>query len=193
MITNKEEYYDYLERDRVALQKKKKRPSVFGDEIWKYEIALRTAEYRYNCRKNRILKLIAKYRLHKLSIRTGFEIPINTCDAGLCLVHRGTVIIATNSHLGENCRIHPGVTIGATNGSADAPVIGRNVFIADGVKIIGKIRIADNVQSGANAVVVSDILEEGTTWGGIPAKIISNNSSLKNIPFLAEQEKSKIR
>lgn len=111
----------------------------------------------------------------------GFTIPINVIGPGLSIAHIGTIIIANNAKIGANCRIHEGVTIGATNGSNESALIGNNVFIGSGVKIIGKVIIEDDVAIGANAVVTKNILEKATTWGGIPARKISNNSSSSNI------------
>lgn len=48
MITDKESLNEYLEADRIALKIKAKKPSLFGQEIWKYEIALRHIEYYQN-------------------------------------------------------------------------------------------------------------------------------------------------
>lgn len=61
--------------------------------------------------------------------------------------------------------IQTGVTIGTTNGSTIAPIIGDNVFLGDGCKILGSITIAKNVAIGANAVVIKSITEEGISWG----------------------------
>ena len=63
----------------------------------------------------------------------------------------------------------------------DAPQIGNNVFIGSGAKIIGDIRIADDVAIGAQALVVKSVLEGGITVGGIPAKKISNHDSHSNL------------
>ena len=88
-----------------------------------------------------------------------------------------------------NCRIHEGVTIGSTSGSKQAAIIGNNVFIGSGAKIIGAITIADDVAIGANAVVVKDILEPGTTWAGNPARKISDRNSHSNLaPKLFQKE-----
>jgi serine O-acetyltransferase len=92
-----------------------------------------------------------------------------------------TIVVAVNARIGANCRIHEGVTIGATNGSDGAAKIGDNVFIGSGAKIIGEIKIADNIAIAANAVVVKDILESGITVGGVPAKKISSNDSSSNL------------
>ena len=42
-------------------------------------------------------------------------------------------------------------------------------------------RSADNVAIGANAVVVNSITEKCTSWGGVPAKKISNKGSSSNV------------
>ena len=100
---------------------------------------------------------------------------------GLAIVHYGSIVINEAAVIGENCRVHECVCIGATNGNDRAAVIGNNVFIASGAKIIGDVHIANDVAIGANAVVVKDIDLEGTTWGGIPAKLISHMDSHSNM------------
>lgn len=53
------------------------------------------------------------------------------------------------------------------------PVVGNNVLIGAGAKILGGVRIGDNAKIGANAVVLHDVPANCTAIG-IPAKIISN-------------------
>ena len=43
-----------------------------------------------------------------------------------------------------------------------------------GAKVIGAVRVANNVKIAAGAVVVKNILEEGCTVAGIPAKIVKH-------------------
>ena len=182
MIRSKADYLYYLECDRVALREKRKRPPLLSScEVWKYQRLLRKLEYYTNCKPRNPLRYFLKYRLHQMAIRYGFYIPVNVVGPGLSIAHIGPIIINHRSCVGENCRIQTGVTLGATNGITDAPVLGNNVYLGQGCKIIGGITIADDVQIGANAVVVKDILEPGTTWGGVPAKKISNNSSACNL------------
>lgn len=135
-------------------------------------------------------KIIRRFALKKygrISLKLGFTIPLNSFGPGLSIAHVGTIVVASNAKIGANCRIHEGVTIGATNGSDLAAKIGDNVFIGTGAKIIGNVRISDNVCVGANAVVVNDIItDHGCTVGGIPARIISQNNSHSNIPNLSK-------
>ena len=48
MIHSKQDLRDYLEADKRALGRKKKRPG-FTDLIWKFEICMRKLEYYTNC------------------------------------------------------------------------------------------------------------------------------------------------
>lgn len=181
MIKTKEDLYDYLNRDKVALRcKNLSHPRIGRDEIWKYERLLRYVEYYTNNKKGiikNILYLFYKIRFHKMSLKLGFSIPVNVFGKGLSIAHYGSLVVNSNAKIGNNCRIQENVTIGSTGGSSKAPIIGDNVFIASGARIIGNIVIANNIAIGANAVVTKSFTEEGITIAGIPAKKISNNGS----------------
>ena len=186
MILSKKDLRDYLKQDAIALKcNRKKRPRFFGDEIWKFQILLRKVEYYTNIfktKKRHFFKYIwFTFKFHKHSIKYNVSIPINVFGPGLSIAHLGTINVNSKARVGKNCRIHEGVTIGSTNGSDTAPIIGDNVFIGTGAKIIGDLSIANDVAIGANAVVVKSIFEEGVTFGGVPAKKISNNSSHANL------------
>lgn len=181
MIKDKEAYYEYLRQDQLALGRRDdNKPRLFGDEIWKLERLLRRVEYTKNCKKGPVGVLLGKYygyRFHRLSVRLGMTLPINVFGPGLSIPHYGTIVVHANAQIGKNCRLQEGVTIGAANGSHEAATIGNNCYFGSGAKVIGAVRIADDVAVGANAVVMRDILEPGTTWAGIPARKISDNDS----------------
>ncbi|WP_455683533.1 serine O-acetyltransferase [Thomasclavelia sp.] len=178
MINSKGDLKFFMECDRIALNKDYKKPKIIHDVIWKYEILLRKSEY-YQNRGNKFISKIYKARLTILGHRLGFSIGLNTCGPGLAIVHYGLTVIHQNAHIGNNCRIHEGVTVGSNASSKFAPEIGDNVYIASGAKIIGDIKIANDVCIGANAVVVKDILEEGITVAGVPAKKINDKGSAR--------------
>lgn len=191
MIKNKKDLNYYLEQDRIALGITRKRPNLFGDEIWKFQRILRKYEYIVNQKEKRLfgrLKyMILRFRYHNLQLKLGFSIPVNVFGPGLAIVHYGTIVVSKNAKVGKNCRIHEGVTIGATNGCDKAATIGDNVFIGSGAKVIGDISISSNVAIAANAVVVNNINSDfGCTVGGVPAKIISFNNSRSNIHNLVK-------
>lgn len=55
-----------------------------------------------------------------------------------------------------------------------SPIIGDNVIIFAGAKIIGKIAVGNNSIIGANTVVTKDV-PDGSIVAGVPAKIISRD------------------
>lgn len=185
MIDSKEKYKYYLQQDQIALgHAGDKRPKLFGDETWKFEILLRKLEYYTNCKKDPISAVIRKYykfRFHRLSIRLGFIISPNVFEEGLAIPHYGMLGVHANAKIGKNCRLLEGVVIMADGGSHDAAVVGDNCFFGIGAKVVGAVRIADDVAVGAGAVVTKDITEAGTTWAGVPARKISDNDSHSNL------------
>lgn len=184
MIKNKKQLEYFMECDRVALGITRKRPRIIGDEIWKFERIMR--KLNYSCSTNKKLSaLFLKLLYRNLSLKLGFSIPHNVFGPGLAIVHYGNIIVSGSAKIGENCRIHSGVNIGANAGETAAAQIGDNVYIGPGAKIIGNIIIESNVSIGANAVVVKNI-EEGITVGGIPAVKISNNDSGKHLKKATE-------
>lgn len=84
------------------------------------------------------------------------------------------VVIHKRAIIGENCNIGSNVTIGGKSHSENVPVIGDNVFIATGAKILGSVKIGNNSVIGANAVVLEDI-PDNCVAVGIPAKVIKYN------------------
>lgn len=88
---------------------------------------------------------------------------------GLIVQHGYSTIIDPKS-IGRNCWVNQNVTIGYTN-ETDCPTIGDNVTIYAGAKVLGNIRVGNNVIIAANAVVVKDV-EDNCVVGGVPAKVI---------------------
>lgn len=56
----------------------------------------------------------------------------------------------------------------------EAPVIGNNVLIGTGAKLLGGIQIGNNVKIGANAVVTKDVPDNCTVVGN-PMRIINRS------------------
>ncbi len=185
MIQSKKDLCEYLLQDQKALgNSEKKKPRLFQDDIWSFQIALRKTEYYKNNKAgyyHKILYLFFRMILKQKSMKLGFTIPLNVFGPGLSIAHYGPIVVNSNAKIGSFCRIQTSVTIGATNGSHLAPQIGDYVYLGDGCKIIGDINIADGICIGANAVVVKSFHEPNITIAGIPARKISNNSSKSNL------------
>lgn len=84
------------------------------------------------------------------------------------------IIVSHNAVIGRNCTIFHQVTIG--EGRGGAPVIGNNVLIGAGARVIGGIRIGDNVRISAGCVVMQDIPDNTTVIPAVPQLIIRKES-----------------
>jgi serine O-acetyltransferase len=174
-----------LEADRCSLGISRKYPKPIGDDIWKYQRALRRYEYALNGTRGPLaplIRLYRRYRYYRASLRCNFEIPPNVAGPGLSLAHRGPVIVNPSARIGANCRIHSCVNIGtAAGGQREAPIIGDDVYIGPGAKLFGLIYIANGIAVAAQAVVNRSFEEPNITIGGIPASKISDKGSEKYI------------
>lgn len=92
---------------------------------------------------------------------------------GLFIQHGFATVIAAKE-LGRHCFVNQQVTIGYKG--TEAPIIGDNVAVTCGAKILGGVTVGNNVIVGANAVVVKDV-PANVTVGGVPAKIIRNHNN----------------
>lgn len=90
---------------------------------------------------------------------------------GLFIQHGFATVIAAKK-LGRHCFVNQQVTIGY-NGDA-SPIIGDNVTVTCGAKVIGGVYVGDNSIIGANSVVVKDVPDNSVVVG-IPAYIIKHN------------------
>lgn len=170
MIKNKSDYLYFLKKDKESL-KVSGLKSYFFNDIWKFQRVLRKHEYYAN--RNSIFKYWYAYKHKKIGRVLGFTIPINTCGAGLSIAHIGTIVINGKARIGENCRIHVCVNIGAAAQNSHAvPVIGDNCYIGPGAKLYGGITLGDNLAIGANSVV-NKSFAGNCVIAGCPAKIIS--------------------
>ena len=100
--------------------------------------------------------------------------PKCSIGSGLFLPHTvGTVIGA--SQIGSNATIFQGVTLGSISidlffNEELRPIVGKNVVIGSGAKVLGGISIGNDVKIGANSVVLNSV-NSGSFLVGIPAKI----------------------
>jgi serine O-acetyltransferase len=139
---------------------------------WFSDATLSMVLYRAmaSCNRRRLSKPLA-FVLQKLcSIICGAVFGINAkFGRRLLILHSVGVVVNSAVVAGDDVIIESGVVIGAEKGQS--PNIGDRVFIGSGAKIIGGIRIGNDVTIGANAVIISDVPSD-VVVGGIPAKII---------------------
>lgn len=104
-------------------------------------------------------------RVYGLDIMAGMNV-----GGGLYIAHPYGITLYAQ-HIGRNCSVIGASTVGV-NKEWGPPVIGANVFIGAGARVLGSIHVGNDVKIGANAVVLNDV-PDGATLVGIPAKIIS--------------------
>lgn len=130
-------------------------------------------DYQYHTTGSKWYLLMYLWYIRKrnrLGNKLGLEISTELIGKGLKVFHFNNVI-NSNAVIGKNLHLHGCNVIGnAGNGDMRCPVIGNNVMMGAGAKVIGNVTIADNIKIAAGAVVVSSFTEPGITIGGIPAR-----------------------
>jgi serine O-acetyltransferase len=167
---------------------------LYAKAEWNYERSDRRALIKTLATDGTAAMIL--YRLMQWSVRRRWSIAaslfnklngiFNNCIIGreadfgprFVLVHATGVVINGSVRGGADVRIEHQVTIGAER--RQAPVIGDNVFIGAGAKILGPVIVGDDVRVGANAVVVRDVPAHCTVVG-IPAQVVRRRS-----PFLCD-------
>jgi serine O-acetyltransferase len=154
---------------------------VMIGESFKYNFWMRTCLY---ARTIPLLKYtiypFARIMLHRQTYKLGISIPHTTqIGSGFYIGHFGGIIVSGKSIIGKNCNISQGVTIGMANRGKNKgyPQLGDNIYIGPGAKIVGAVKIGNNVAIGANCVVTKDIPENSVVVG-IPCRVISQEGSL---------------
>lgn len=106
---------------------------------------------------------------------TGVEIhPGAEIGSDFFIDHGSGVVIGETSEIGNNVTMYQGVVLGgvSTDPVKRHPTVGNNVVIGTGAKLLGAIKIGDNVKIGANSVVVNDVPDNSVVVG-VPGRIIS--------------------
>ncbi len=138
-------------------------------------LVYRFGRWRYQIKPallHKVFSFIYKVLYKLVQIITGIEFPCEVeIGKNFVIDHFGGVIISGYTKFGDNCRIRNGVVVGLKNiNDPGAPVIGNNVDIGAGAKVLGKITIGDNVCIGANAVVITNVPDNAIAVG-VPAII----------------------
>ena len=148
-------------------------------EGFKYVFWMRTCAYFRGKKKFALPFIISRFFLKHYMYKFGISIPYTTkIGSGFYIGHFGGIVVNGHCEVGKNCNISHSVTLGKANrGSRKGyPRLGDNVYIGPGAKLIGNIKIGNNVAIGANCVVTKDIPDNAVVVG-IPGKVISYDGS----------------
>ncbi len=95
------------------------------------------------------------------------------CDIGedLHIIHSGNIKMHPRVRIGDRCGIMQDVIIGTNTGGDETPVLGDDVFVGPGAKVLGGVTIGDGARIGPNSVVLSDVPPAATAMG-VPARVL---------------------
>lgn len=116
----------------------------------------RISHFLYRCKMFFIARLISQIG----RFFTGIEIhPGAQIGRRLFIDHGMGIVIGETTTIGNDCTIYHNVTLGGTGKDKYKrhPDIGNNVMLGCGSKILGPIKVGDNVKIGANSVVLKNI------------------------------------
>lgn len=121
-------------------------------------------------------------RLLMLMIRLCYQsfVPYQvSIGPGVSFGHRQGIVIARTARIGARCKIRHQVTI--ADGAQGAAIIGDDVKIGAGAKLIGNVHIGNGARVGANAVVVNDV-PTGATVVDVPARVVAAAAGSQDRP-----------
>ena len=105
---------------------------------------------------------------------TGIEIhPGATIGRRFFIDHGMGVVIGETAEIGDDVLLYQGATLGGTGNEKGKrhPTLGNHVVVGSGAKVLGNIRIGDNVKIGAGSVVVHPVPDNSTVVG-IPGRVV---------------------
>ena len=139
--------------------------------LWRYRALRATSWFRLaSWFKHRRVPFFPNFLQQMIFRNYGLEIPSGAnIGGGLYIAHPVGTVIMPNA-IGRNCSIISNVTIGMRKEYA-FPLLGDDVFIGAGARVLGGIRIGNGAVIGANAVVLRDV-PDGATAVGVPARVI---------------------
>lgn len=127
----------------------------------------------FRCRIPILRQILDAYYYYLYTLirtRLQIEVPRTSCiDAGFRIDHYGSIIINCQIIAGKNLTITHGVLVGQTD--TGVPVIGDNVEIGAGARIIGGVHVGDYALIGASALVCKDVPERAVV-AGVPARVL---------------------
>ena len=126
----------------------------------------RIAHFIYSKNLFFLARLISQISRHI----TGIEIhPGAEIGKRLFIDHGMGIVIGETTTIGNDCTIFHNVTLGGTGKDKNKrhPDLGNDVIVGTGAKILGPIKIGNNVKIGANSVVLKDV-PDNVTVVGIP-------------------------
>ena len=122
----------------------------------------------------RDVPLIPRFLSQVSRFLTGIEIhPGARIGRRFFIDHGMGVVIGETTEIGDDVLLYQGVTLGGTGNEKGKrhPTLGNCVVVGTGAKVLGNIRIGNNVKIGAGSVVVKPVPDNSTVVG-IPGRVV---------------------
>ncbi len=171
--------FDHLKEDILCVFDRDPAARNYFEVLTTYPGVHAMILYRMNNKLwNWKLRWLARFLSAFARMITGIEIhPGATIGRRFFIDHGMGVVIGETTHIGDDCTLYHGVTLGGTswNKGKRHPTLGNDVVVGAGAKVLGPITLSDGARVGSNAVVVKDV-PSGCTVVGIPGRLISSST-----------------
>lgn len=151
--------------------------------VRKFLLVLRKLEYYINVRTHfgggYLMRIYYTIKWKRLSNKYGIYIHPNTVGKGLYIPHFNGGIQLNCISMGDFCSVSSGVVVGNKGSQDNRAIIGNNVGLTIGCKVIGKVVLGNNVIVAPNSVVIKDVPDNAIV-SGIPAKQINKHNQLES-------------
>ena len=145
--------------------------------LWAHRLSHKLWKSESNC-----LGFAAKLISYIARFATGIEIhPGAVIEEDVFIDHGTGVVIGETAVVGRGCLLYQGVTLGGTGKQAGHrhPILGENVVVGAGAKVLGCIRIGENTRIGAGSVVLKNIASNSTVVG-VPGRVVRSGRGCGN-------------
>lgn len=136
-------------------------------------LVYRFGRYARECRVpllGLVLKVVYYVLFYLVQMFTGISVQAYArIGPGFVIRNHGCIFVLAES-VGANLTVSEGVTVGNIRGKSRLAIIGDNVYLEPGCKILGDITIGNNVVVRANSLVIGDVPDNSIAIGN-PARI----------------------
>lgn len=127
--------------------------------------------------KSKIGKAYYRHHVYRMESKLHAFIPLSAKIEDMPIFPHGLngIFISGGAKIGKDCVIFHQVTIGSNTldgSNVGSPTIGDHVYMGAGAKIIGNVRVGNNVRIGANCVVFEDVPDNATVVLPAPRVIV---------------------
>jgi serine O-acetyltransferase len=126
-----------------------------------------------------LLKILYFVCFYLIQMLTGISIQAYADIGPRFVVMHFSCVFVLAEKIGSDFTVYEGVTVGNIRGKSRLPIIGNNVTLEAGCKVLGDVTIGDNVVVRANSLVLNDIPSNSIAMGN-PARHTPMKQGIKD-------------